>query len=114
MTPVEGGPRIDGAPTDPTALKMRVSRVRVLPLMLPISHVIRYTQGQIAAFQRIIIELSTEDGLVGYGECRGDQLRYTLLSDLAPSLVGMDPYQLETLRWRIAPQGLVELFSATV
>ncbi len=93
---------------------LRIDRVRVLPLTLPIDGPLRYTQGQVGAFQRIVVELSTADGLVGYGECRGDRLRHTLLSDLAPSLVGTDPYQLEALRWRIAPQGLVELFSGTV
>jgi glucarate dehydratase len=94
--------------------RLRVDRVRVLPLTLPISHPLRYTQGQVGQFQRIIVELTTADGLTGYGECRGDALRYTLLSGLAESLVGMDPYQLEALRWRIAPQGLVELFSGSV
>jgi glucarate dehydratase len=93
---------------------LRIDRVRVLPLTLPIDGPLRYTQGQVEAFQRIVVELSTADGLVGYGECRGDRLRHTLLSDLAPSLVGTDPYQLEALRWRVAPQGLVELFSGTV
>jgi glucarate dehydratase len=94
--------------------ELRIDRVRVLPLTLPIDGALRYTQGQVEAFQRIVVELSTADGLVGYGECRGDRLRHTLLSDLAPSLVGTDPYQLEALRWRVAPQGLVELFSGTV
>jgi glucarate dehydratase len=94
--------------------ELRIDRVRVLPLTLPIDGALRYTQGQVEAFQRIVVELSTADGLVGYGECRGDRLRHTLLSDLAPSLVGTDPYQLESLRWRVAPQGLVELFSGTV
>jgi glucarate dehydratase len=93
---------------------IRIDRVRVLPLTLPIASPLRYTQGQVGAFQRIVVEVSTSEGLVGYGECRGDRLRYTLLSDLAESLVGSDPYQLEALRWRIAPQGLVELFSGTV
>jgi glucarate dehydratase len=91
-----------------------IDRVRVFPLTLPIANPLRYTQGQVGAFQRVVIELSTTDGLVGYGECRGDLLRYTLLSELAESLVGTDPYQLETLRWRMAPQGLAELFSGTV
>jgi glucarate dehydratase len=94
--------------------ELRIDRVRVLPLTLPIDGPLRYTQGQVGAFQRIVVELSTADGIVGYGECRGDRLRHTLLSDLAPSLVGTDPYQLEALRWRVAPQGLVELFSGTV
>jgi glucarate dehydratase len=93
---------------------LRVARVRVLPVTLPIRHPLRYTQGQVREFQRIIVELSTDDGLVGYGECRGDALRHTMLTGLAESLVGMDPYQLEPLRWRVAPQGLVELFSGTV
>jgi glucarate dehydratase len=93
---------------------LRIDRVRILPLTLPITGPLRYTQGQVSAFQRIVVELSTADGLVGYGECRGDRLRHTLLSDLAENLVGSDPYQLEALRWRIAPQGLVELFSGTV
>jgi glucarate dehydratase len=92
----------------------RIDRVRILPLTLPIAGPLRYTQGQISAFQRIVVELATADGLVGYGECRGDRLRHTLLSDLEESLVGSDPYQLEALRWRIAPQGLVELFAGTV
>lgn len=93
---------------------LRIDGVRVLPVTLPIARPLRYTQGQVAAFQRIIVELSTSDGLVGYGECRGDALRHTLLTRASDSLVGMDPYRLEVLRWRMAPQGLVELFSGTV
>lgn len=93
---------------------LRIDRVRVLPLTLPIDGPLRYTQGQVGAFQRIVVELTSADGTVGYGECRGDRLRHTLLCDLAPGLVGADPYRLEPLRWRIAPQGLVELFSGTV
>ncbi|HET6501847.1 MAG TPA: enolase C-terminal domain-like protein [Amycolatopsis sp.] len=99
---------------EPGGSDLRVERVRILPLTLPIAQPLRYTQGRVGAFQRIVVELSTADGLVGYGECRGDQLRYALLSGLAGSLTGLDPYRLETLRWRIAPQGLVELFSGTV
>jgi glucarate dehydratase len=97
-----------------TGRELVIDRVRVLPLTLPISHPLRFTQGQVGAFQRIVVELSTSDGLVGYGECRGDALRHTLLTQLADGLIGMDPYQLEALRWRIAPQGLVELFTGTV
>jgi glucarate dehydratase len=102
--------------TEPLAVpeaRLRVARVRVLPLSIPISHPLRYTQGQVGEFQRIVVELTTTDGLTGHGECRGDALRHTLLAGLADSLVGMDPYQLEALRWRIAPQGLVELFSGS-
>jgi len=92
----------------------QIDRVRVLPLTLPICNSILYTQGRISSFQRIIVELTTTSGITGWGECRGDALRYTFLRDLAPTLVGVDPYQLEALRWRIAPEGLVELFAGTV
>jgi glucarate dehydratase len=91
-----------------------IDRVRVLPITLEIRQPIRFTQGRVRKFQRIIVELTSRDGTVGHGECRGDPLIYTMLTGLAESLVGTDPYQLEALRWRIAPQGLVELFSGTV
>lgn len=94
--------------------RILIERARVLPVTLEIRHPIRFTQGKIRKFQRIIVELTSHDGAVGYGECRGDQLIYTMLSGLAESLIGADPYQLEKLRWRVAPQGLVELFSGTV
>ena len=91
-----------------------IERVRVLPITLEIRQPIRFTQGRVRKFQRLIVELTSRDGAVGYGECRGDLLIYTMLNGLADSLVGTDPYQLERLRWRIAPQGLVELFSGTI
>jgi glucarate dehydratase len=91
-----------------------IERVRVLPVTLEIRHPLRFTQGRVRKFQRIIVELTSRDGVVGYGECRGDPLIHTMLTGLAGSLIGTDPYQLERLRWRIAPQGLVELFSGTV
>lgn len=93
---------------------LRVARVRVLPITLDIQQSLRFTQGTVRAFQRIVVELTSEDGFVGYGECRGDSLIYAALTGMADSVVGMDPFQLEQLRWRIAPQGLVELFSGTI
>jgi glucarate dehydratase len=58
--------------------------------------------------------LTTEDGIVGYGECRGDALRYTSFQQMQDLLKGFDPYALERLRWIIAPQGLVELFQGSI
>ncbi len=93
---------------------MQIKNVRIIPLTLPIHSTIEYAQGKIRFFQRIILEIITDDGIVGYGECRGDALRYTAFNSISQMLIGQDPYHLERLRWIIAPQGLVDLFQGSI
>lgn len=93
---------------------MKIAAVKLIPITLPIHSPLHYTQGRISVFQRIIVELITDDGIQGYGECRGDAFRHTALEGIQGQLIGVDPYHLEKLRWMVAPQGLVELFQGTV
>ncbi len=93
---------------------MKIADTKVTPITIPIHSTIEFTQGRIPYFQRLIIEVITDEGIVGYGECRGDGLRYTAMKSLSHTVAGLDPYHLERFRWMIAPQGLVDLFQGSV
>lgn len=59
---------------------------------------------------RSIIELVSDDGLVGLGESYGDEAHLALLRQAGQAIVGLDPFALGALRQRVAAVlGAVEI-----
>src|SRR5690606_42031563 len=50
---------------------------------------------------RTIIELESDTGVIGLGETYGDAPIIELLQALQPSLIGLDPFDLNGLRRRV-------------
>src|SRR5258708_22252763 len=50
---------------------MKITDVRWTPAFIPIESPLRYAFGAHPGFSRIIIEVQTDEGLVGLGECYG-------------------------------------------
>ena len=82
--------------TEVTTLKLRFS------MDTPMADAIHYMPER----NLLLVQITTDDGLVGLGECR---LRWlpgqhggVVLDDLRPSLIGEDPFHVERLwsRWR--------------
>jgi glucarate dehydratase len=80
------------------------------PVFVPIEAPLRYSQGAHPGFSRIIVQLKTDEGLVGLGECYGGKAREGQLEEFRASLRGEDPFQLERIRWKLASPGALKLF----
>lgn len=89
---------------------MRITDVKWTPAFIPIEAPLRYAFGSHPGFSRIIVEVSTDEGLVGLGECYGGASREGQLAEMRPLLLGEDPFQLERIRWKLAAPTSLKLF----
>jgi glucarate dehydratase len=89
---------------------MKITNIRWTPAFIPIEAPLRYSIGSHPGFSRIIIEVETDEGITGYGECYTGASRAGQLADLRPQLIGEDPMNLERIRWKVATPSSVKLF----
>lgn len=89
---------------------MKITDVRWTPAFIPIEAPLRYAFGSHPGFSRIIIEVETDEGIVGLGECYGGASREGQLAELKPLLIGEDPFKLERIRWKLAAPTSLKLF----
>jgi glucarate dehydratase len=89
---------------------VKITNVKWTPAFIPIEAPLRYAFGAHPGFSRIIVEVETDEGLVGLGECYGGASREGQLTELRPLIIGEDPFQLERIRWKLAAPTSLKLF----
>jgi glucarate dehydratase len=89
---------------------MKITDVRVTPVSVPVECPLRYSTGADAAIHRLIVEIDTDDGITGLGECNAGAPREARLREFIPQLLGADPFQLERLRWQLGAPAEAKLF----
>lgn len=89
---------------------MKVSNVRITPVSVPVEAPLRYSTGADTAIHRLVVELETDDGLTGLGECSAGAAREARLRESVPLILGADPFQTEFLRWQIGGPAEAKLF----
>jgi glucarate dehydratase len=89
---------------------MKITDVRWTSAFIPIEAPLRYAFGSHPGFSRIIVEVETDEGLVGLGECYGGASREGQLAEMRPLLMGEDPFHLERIRWKLAAPSSLKLF----
>jgi L-alanine-DL-glutamate epimerase-like enolase superfamily enzyme len=75
---------------------MRISSIRRTPLYVPYSKPYFWAHGTISGAQVVLVEIETDAGVTGYGECIGSpSLEATCLSidSVADLLLGHDPFE---------------------
>ena len=82
---------------------MKIVDLRATTVTVPLEAPLRHSNGaHWGRFVRTIVELETDNGLIGVGEMGGGGESAELaVKGLKPYLVGHDPIQLEQLRWKI-------------
>ena len=83
---------------------MRIKDLRATPVTVPLEAPLRHANGcHWGRFVRTIVEVETEDGLIGLGELGGGgRSAMHAIEGLKPYVVGRDPARLEELRFAIA------------
>lgn len=83
---------------------MKITDIRATPVTVPLEAPLRHANGcHWGRFVRTIVEVETDNGLVGLGELGGGGESATAaVLGLKPALLGRDPAALEELRFQIA------------
>ncbi|MCL6632426.1 MAG: mandelate racemase [Alicyclobacillus herbarius] len=83
---------------------MRISDIRATTVSVPLEAPLRHSNGaHWGRFVRTIVEVETDDGLIGLGEMGGGgESAEQAFAGLKPYLLGHDPFSLEELRFKIA------------
>jgi glucarate dehydratase len=89
---------------------MKITDVRWTPAFIPIEAPLRYAFGSHPGFSRIIIEVDTDEGITGLGECYSGASRAGQLTEMKPLLVGEDPMNMERIRWKLGAPSALKLF----
>ncbi|HEX2324826.1 MAG TPA: mandelate racemase/muconate lactonizing enzyme family protein, partial [Chloroflexota bacterium] len=89
---------------------MKIAAVRCHPLRAPIEDAFHYSQGYYGARGAVLLEVLTDDGLSGWGDCAGDAalLPAYVSAHLAPRLVGRDPRDWQRLWLALGGLGALE------
>lgn len=89
---------------------MKITDLRWTTAFIPIEAPLRYAYGAHPGFSRIIIEVDTDEGITGLGECYSGPSREGQLREMRPQLIGEDPFQLERIRWKLSSPSAQKLF----
>lgn len=82
---------------------MKICEIRATTVTVPLRSVLLHSNGaHWGRFVRTIVEVETDEGIVGYGELGGGgESTEIAVQGLNQYLVGHDPFQLEELRFKI-------------
>ena len=80
---------------------MLIQQVRLTPVAIPDVPLVNTKGVHQAVFLRTIIEIETDDGLVGIGESYGGARALNGMRQAAEALIGLDPFHLNELRRRV-------------
>ncbi len=80
---------------------MQITNVKITPIAIPDVPLANTKGVHPSVFLRAIIEIETDTGLTGLGETYGAARTLKGLQTVAPTLVGLDPYNLRDLRQRV-------------
>ncbi len=83
---------------------MKISDIRAVTVSVPLEAPLLHSNGaHWGRFVRTLVEVETDEGIVGLGEMGGGgQSAQRAFDGLKPYLLGHDPLQLEALRFKIA------------
>ena len=80
---------------------MKIVDVKVRTVAIPLNAQLRHNTGvHPGYFLRTVIEIVTDEGIVGLGEVGGGDQRGAILK-LKPRILGMDPFHLETIKLKV-------------
>lgn len=80
---------------------MKVTDIRVTPVMVPFEAPLRWSMGVETSTTRAIIEVATDEGITGIGETYGGNEIVHAIETAKPFVLGIDPLQTGLLQHRL-------------
>lgn len=81
---------------------MKIIDVRATPVYVPMHHPLRWSFGVEPGLTRTIVELVTDEGIVGLGESNGGRALAEGILEARPLYIGMDPLDVSRLAKRFS------------
>ncbi len=82
---------------------MKIRRITATPINLPLEAPYVWAFGELAGFPVTIVEVETEDGLVGLGEAPSSAAAAVIRERIAPALHGHDAFDIAGAEFRCLP-----------
>jgi glucarate dehydratase len=76
---------------------VKIVDVRATPVVVPMEAPLRWSMGIETGTVRTVIELITDDGIVGLGEAYGGASTAQAVDAARPFFIGMDPFEVQTI-----------------
>ena len=76
---------------------MKIVDVKATPVLVPMEAPLRWSMGVETGTVRTVIELMTDEGLVGIGETYGGRSTANAIEQARPFFIGLDPFEVQTL-----------------
>jgi len=81
---------------------MKIIDVRATPVYVPMHHPLRWSFGVEPGMTRTIVELITDEGIIGLGESNGGAELATAVLEAKPLYIGLDPLEASRIAKRFA------------
>ncbi len=81
---------------------MRIVKLKATPVYVPLKHPLRWSFGVETGMTRVIVEMTTDDGLVGLGESNGGSDLARAVEEAAELVLGVDPLEAGRIAKRFA------------
>src|SRR2546426_11345868 len=89
---------------------MKIVDLEYTPVFFPIEAPLRYSQGAHPGFSRIIVQLKTDEGLIGLGECYGGKSWAGQWEEFRASRVAEGHFLPQRLRSELGFPGALHVF----
>ncbi|MFC9556378.1 mandelate racemase/muconate lactonizing enzyme family protein [Rhodococcus sp. NPDC056960] len=83
---------------------MKITSIKATPINVPLSPGYVWSVGNAHGYSKTIIEVTTDEGIVGLGESPSSAYAALIESDLAPVLEGLDPFDIATTEQTAMPE----------
>jgi glucarate dehydratase len=81
---------------------MRIIDIKATPVYVPMHHPLRWSFGVETGMTRVIVELLTDEGMIGLGESNGGAQLAAAILEARPLVVGLDPVEAARIAKRFA------------
>jgi len=83
---------------------MKIANIKATAVSIPFDAPYIWSVGEYTGVTRVIIEVTTECGIVGLGECPSWECESEINDNMAARLVGADPIDIESCEQRCLPE----------
>lgn len=81
---------------------MKITALKMTTVTVPLEAPIRWSMGVAYGTNRTVVEVLTDEGIVGLGETFGGKTTVATLKTAEPMIVGHDPFQVEEILKRLS------------